>query len=58
VEHPSQAIVEYCRARTGASVAAGLKVWDDDWTGEIHATLYLPGLDLQVPGEEARARIG
>lgn len=43
VEHSSQCIVEfYPGNRTEA--AAGLKVWRDDWTDEIHATLYLPDL--------------
>lgn len=42
VEHASQAIVEF-QPGTGRRVrAAGLKVWDDDWTGEVHATLFLP----------------
>jgi hypothetical protein len=41
VEHSSQCIVEhYPGGRT--EVAAGLKVWNDDWTDEIHCTLYLP----------------
>lgn len=42
VEHPSQTIVEYEPGSNRRVRAAGLKVWDDDWTQEIHATLYLP----------------
>lgn len=42
VEHASQAIVEYEPGSNRRVRAAGLKVWDDDWTQEIHATLYLP----------------
>jgi hypothetical protein len=42
VEHPSQAIVEFEPGTSRRTRAAGLKVWDDDWTGELHATLYLP----------------
>lgn len=42
VEHPSQAIVDFVPGSNRRQRAAGLKVWDDDWTSEIHATLYLP----------------
>ena len=42
VEHASQAIVEFEPGSNRRVRAAGLKVWDDDWTGQIHATLYLP----------------
>lgn len=42
VEHPSQATVEYVPGTNRRERAAGLKVWDDDWTGNVHATLYLP----------------
>jgi hypothetical protein len=41
VEHPSQAIVEHQPGTNRRVRAASLKVWDDDWTGEIHATLQL-----------------
>jgi hypothetical protein len=41
VEHPSQAIVEFAPGSARRDRSAGLKVWDDDWTGEVHATLYL-----------------
>lgn len=42
VEHMSQAVIEYAPGSNRRARAAGLKVWDDDWTGEVHATLYLP----------------
>jgi hypothetical protein len=41
-EHATQAIVDYVPGTNRRERAAGLKVWDDDWTGEVHATLYLP----------------
>lgn len=41
-EHPSQAIVEYEPGSSRRRRAAGLKVWVDDWTGSLNATLYLP----------------
>lgn len=41
-EHPTQATVEY-EPGTGRRVrAAGLKVWADDWTGGLLATVYRP----------------
>lgn len=43
VEHPSQCIIEYQPGTQRHKVAAGLKVWEDDWSGLINATLYLPG---------------
>jgi hypothetical protein len=41
-EHPTQAIVEYEPGTGGRVRAAGLKVWADDWTGDLMATLYRP----------------
>lgn len=41
-EHPTQAIVEYEPGSSRRRRAAGLKVWLDDWTGKLMATLYLP----------------
>jgi hypothetical protein len=43
VEHASQAIVAYRPGTNRRRKAAGLKVWVDDWTGLLCATLYLPG---------------
>ena len=42
VEHASQSVVEYEPGTNRRVRAAALKVWDDDWTGELHATLQLP----------------
>lgn len=42
-EHPTQATVEYEPGSARRRRAAGLKVWQDDWTGMQMATLYLPG---------------
>lgn len=44
VEHPSQAIVEHEPGTNRRVRKAGLKVWNDDWTGEIHATLQVDGM--------------
>jgi hypothetical protein len=41
VEHPSQCVVGYEPGTNRRGRRAGLKVWDDEWTGEVHATLYL-----------------
>ena len=43
VEHPSQAIVEFKPGTNRRERAAGLKVWDDDWTGLLQATLQWSG---------------
>lgn len=43
VEHASQVIVEHEPGTNRRVRAASLKVWDDDWTGDLHATLQLPG---------------
>lgn len=42
VEHASQAIVAYEPGSNRRRRVAGLKVWDDEWTQEVHATLLLP----------------
>lgn len=41
-EHPTQATVAYEPGSGRRTRAAGLKVWQDDWTGLQLATLYLP----------------
>jgi hypothetical protein len=41
-EHPTQATVDYEPGSGRRKRAAGLKVWQDDWTGQQMATLYLP----------------
>jgi hypothetical protein len=45
VEHPTQAIVEHQPGTNRRVRAASLKVWDDDWTGEIHAALQVAADD-------------
>ena len=42
VEHASQAVVEYEPGSNRRRKAAGLKLWVDDWTGRLNATLFLP----------------
>jgi len=56
VEHSSQCIIEYVPGSTRRDVAAGLKVWQDDWTGDLMATLYLPeGIyKYKAPGIDQR----
>lgn len=41
-EDATQAIVAY-RPGSRRDRAAGLKSWEDDWTGKLMATVYLPG---------------
>lgn len=41
-EHMEQATVEFVPGTGRRDRAAGLKVWADDWTGQLMATLYLP----------------
>ena len=41
IEHPSQCVVGYEPGTNRRVRKAALKVWDDDWTGDVHATLYL-----------------
>lgn len=43
VEDATQVAVEYEPGSNLRRRAAGLKVWVDDWTGDLNATLYLPG---------------
>lgn len=41
VEHPSQCIVAYEPGTNRRVRKVGLKVWVDEWTGQLHSTLYL-----------------
>lgn len=41
VEHASQCIIGYEPGSNRRVRRAGLKVWDDEWTGKVNATLYL-----------------
>jgi len=43
VEHPSQAILAFEPGSNRRVRKAGLKVWDDDWTGEVHSSLWVDG---------------
>jgi hypothetical protein len=43
-EHPTQTIVAYESGTARRKRIAGLKVWQDEWTGRLFATLHLPGL--------------
>lgn len=48
VEHPAQCIVEHVPGSNRREVAAGLKVWIDDWTKKICATLYVLNSDKEL----------
>lgn len=48
VEHASQCIVGYEPGTNRRVRRAGLKVWDDEWTGQVHATLYLRDPDTNA----------
>jgi hypothetical protein len=54
VEHASQCIVAHEPGTNRRVRAASLKVWDDDWTGQIHATLQLPNLILKYQAQRPR----
>lgn len=54
VEHPSQAIVAYTPGSGRNSRAAGLKVWEDEWSGRLQATLYLPDAIYKFESESKR----
>lgn len=55
VEHSSQCIVEYVPGTARREAAAGLKVWHDDWTGDVNATLYLPNAIFKYRARNANA---
>lgn len=42
IEHASQVVVEYEPGSNRRIRAASLKVWDDDWTGDLFAVLQRP----------------
>lgn len=56
VEHAAQAVVEFEPGTNRRTRAAGLKVWDDDWTGKIQASLWLGGYLLKY--EAPRPKTG
>jgi len=43
VEHSSQVVVAFASGSNRQDALASLKVFVDEWTGQIFATLYLPG---------------
>ena len=43
VEHSSQAAVEFEPGSNRQVRKAGQKVWNDDWTGDLHCSLWLDG---------------
>jgi hypothetical protein len=53
-EHPTQVAVAHRPGPARRVLAAGLKAWRDDWTGEIQATLYLPDLLYKWQSEKGR----
>lgn len=55
VEHPYQAIVAYEAGTNRRVRAASLKVWTDEWTGDVHATMQLPDsvYKFQAPSKAA-----
>lgn len=57
VEHATQAIVEHAPGTNRRVRAASFKVWDDDWTGELHATLQLPGYVFKFKAKRSAAGI-
>jgi hypothetical protein len=43
VEHSSQVVIAFRSGSNRREAIAALKVWTDEWTGQVFATLYLPG---------------
>jgi len=56
-EHPTQATVAYEPGSGRRRRAAGLKVWQDDWTGRKMATLYLPDAIYKFQTEPASSNV-
>ncbi len=54
VEHPTQCIVEHVPGSNRRETAAGLKAWEDDLTGKIFATLYLPKMIYRFQADKPR----
>jgi hypothetical protein len=57
IEHPSQTIVAYEAGSNRRKKAAGLKLWVDDWTGRLNATLYLPGWVYKFDAPQPRGGV-
>ncbi len=58
VEHPKQAIVAYHPGSGRRVRAAGLKVWVDDWTGEVNATLQALGAVFKFKASKPNGNAG
>jgi hypothetical protein len=52
-EHPAQTIVAYEPGTARRRRAAALKVWRDEWTGHMMATLYLPSVLFKWEAEKS-----
>lgn len=52
VEHPSQVIVEHTPGSGRNIREAGLKLWQDDWTGRLQATLQYKGYIFKYESEK------
>jgi hypothetical protein len=57
-EHPSQTIVAYEAGTGRRQRAAALKVWKDEWTGTLFATLYLPDVLYKFQSEKPESSVG
>jgi hypothetical protein len=55
VEHASQAIVEHEPGTNRRVRKAGLKVYTDDWTGQLHAVLQLDGYIYKFKADAPKA---
>ncbi len=52
-EHPAQVVIAYKAGSSRRERIAALKVWQDDWTGRVFATLYLPDRLYKYQSEKA-----
>lgn len=52
IEHPSQVIVDYVPGSGRNERVAGLKVWQDDWTGRLFSTLQYDGWIFKYESEK------
>jgi hypothetical protein len=55
VEHPSQAIIAHEPGSNRRVRKAGLKVWEDEWTKELHSSLWVDGFLFKYKTPEPRA---
>lgn len=54
IEHATQAAVEFVPGSNRRETAAGVKCWEDEYTGRIHATLFLPKSIYKFEAEKPR----